>query len=601
MTQASEDAPGKLGGMKKKPSAASSAGGGKRKKVSKACIFCKRSHMYCNETRPCERCIKREIGHLCRDDPPAPTPAVRAEPLPLPPSHPQATPVGQDFSAYPPNVGGSGNGNAFLPASIPSNSPSAPLFSPATTAGTGAPQPDFPMLSLSPSNPSPMNMQMNLQMNPMMPMLVDGSWGPGGEDGLFGLGLNDFLRSLDEAGGEGSLAGLMDGFLASTPTNLTPAPHQHQQQHQQQQYPPLQQQQFPPIQPAQPQSSLQQQMGQGQGQGQAVGMGVGQHGGGGSGSGLGSGQRTQGSSEGGSVEPVLGGNKSVPSSSFSPSFSSSLLPSLPHIFIVPFRDDNVLTATLIDVDCVNHRTERYLLAAADQKDGSRDERLARVIRAKFEAGLLRPYNHVAGYTRLSKAFSLPAHIFIVDVGEVRWIESNMSLAGRQRTLQTLSEFRPAFRAVAASLTDLDLVFIEEAFERMMLDYDRVFSAMGIPACLWRRTGEIYKGNKEFAELIGVSIDQLRDGRLAVYELMAEESAVNYWEKYGNIAFNASQKAVLTTCVLVNQTTQAQAQAGKKKKKEPVPEALINCCFSFTIRRDSYQIPSMIVGNFAPIT
>ena len=26
----------------------------------------------------------------------------------------------------------------------------------------------------------------------------------------------------------------------------------------------------------------------------------------------------------------------------------------------------------------------------------------------------------------------------------------------------------------------DLVFIEEAFERMLLDYDRVFSAMGVP-------------------------------------------------------------------------------------------------------------------------
>ena len=56
----------------------------------------------------------------------------------------------------------------------------------------------------------------------------------------------------------------------------------------------------------------------------------------------------------------------------------------------------------------------------------------------------------------------------------------------------------------------DLVFIEEAFERLLLDYDRVFSAMGIPACLWRRTGEIYKGNREFAELVGVSEYMLRD-------------------------------------------------------------------------------------------
>jgi hypothetical protein len=56
----------------------------------------------------------------------------------------------------------------------------------------------------------------------------------------------------------------------------------------------------------------------------------------------------------------------------------------------------------------------------------------------------------------------------------------------------------------------DLVFIEEAFERLLLDYDRVFSAMGIPACLWRRTGEIYKANREFTELVGIDGIMLRD-------------------------------------------------------------------------------------------
>jgi PAS domain-containing protein len=60
---------------------------------------------------------------------------------------------------------------------------------------------------------------------------------------------------------------------------------------------------------------------------------------------------------------------------------------------------------------------------------------------------------------------------------------------------------------------MDLVFIEEAFERLLLDYDRVFSAMAIPACLWRRTGEIYKGNREFAELVGLDSFMLRDVRL----------------------------------------------------------------------------------------
>lgn len=48
------------------------------------------------------------------------------------------------------------------------------------------------------------------------------------------------------------------------------------------------------------------------------------------------------------------------------------------------------------------KTERFLLTAADQESGSRDERLNRVIQAKYEAGLLKPYNYVKGYARLSR-------------------------------------------------------------------------------------------------------------------------------------------------------------------------------------------------------
>lgn len=34
--------------------------------------------------------------------------------------------------------------------------------------------------------------------------------------------------------------------------------------------------------------------------------------------------------------------------------------------------------------------------------------------------------------------------------------------------------------------------------------------------------------------VGVPIEHLQGGKLAIYELMGEESAVNYWEKYGNV-------------------------------------------------------------------
>ena len=48
------------------------------------------------------------------------------------------------------------------------------------------------------------------------------------------------------------------------------------------------------------------------------------------------------------------------------------------------------------------KKEKFLLMAADQEAGSRDERLNRVIQAKYEAGLLKPYDYVKGYARLSR-------------------------------------------------------------------------------------------------------------------------------------------------------------------------------------------------------
>lgn len=45
---------------------------------------------------------------------------------------------------------------------------------------------------------------------------------------------------------------------------------------------------------------------------------------------------------------------------------------------------------------------------------------------------------------------------------------SMSPNSRQRILNVMGTFRPAFRDVAQSLTDIDLILVEEAFERLLL-------------------------------------------------------------------------------------------------------------------------------------
>ncbi|KAJ3041537.1 hypothetical protein HDV00_009012 [Rhizophlyctis rosea] len=260
-------------------------------------------------------------------------------------------------------------------------------------------------------------------------------------------------------------------------------------------------------------------------------------------------------------------------------------------------------------------TEKFFITAADPGfDGpsptsiSYPDRLSTILNAKFEAGLLKPYNYVNSYSKLQ-----------------RWMDSHMSAPSRQRILNVMGLFRPQFRSVAQCLTDIDLVLVEEAFERLLLDYDRVFSSMGMPAALWRRTGEIYKANREFGALVGLPMEDLRNGVVCIYELMSEESAVNYWEKYGSIAFDADQKAVLTSCVL-KYVGEGEGDAGSSigggdagspggsvvtgspvgsREGSPTGSGFrkrkggLDCCFSFTIRRDRYNIPLLIAGNFLP--
>jgi len=109
--------------------------------------------------------------------------------------------------------------------------------------------------------------------------------------------------------------------------------------------------------------------------------------------------------------------RQAPASASTPTPVSASV-STPSITTIPNLISNISASSI----------NRFLLTAADQESGSREDRLARVIRSKYEAGLLKPYNYVKGYARLS-----------------RWMEGNVSQESKQRVLMPLSVLRPKFR------------------------------------------------------------------------------------------------------------------------------------------------------------
>ncbi|KAL7753223.1 Transcriptional regulator of nonfermentable carbon utilization [Sorochytrium milnesiophthora] len=193
---------------------------------------------------------------------------------------------------------------------------------------------------------------------------------------------------------------------------------------------------------------------------------------------------------------------------------------------------------------------------------------------------------------------------------VSWVKERMDKPDILRICRALASFRPSFMALILNLTEEDLVFMEKCFQRTLLEYEKLIVYSGTPTVVWRRTGEIALVGKEFCLLTGWSRDRIGAGgannvplgpgpngaatsswlygmdaskKTYIYELMDAQSALSYWEHFSAIAFDNSQSSVVSTCVLV--TPQGRS---------------IPCAFCFTIKKDIFDIPLAVVGNFLPI-
>lgn len=460
----------------------------KRRKVNHACVYCRRSHMTCDLQRPCARCVKRDIGHLCHDEPRDPpkrnkSEAGMAEIAPAPDP--------QEAS----NDARSANGNGRY-----RQQSNGDMFS---DNGNGAPQIAQPR-PISPTqlhhrapsmNSNPLNFDWNntnvqnqfQDMHHLHPGYLFNTSEVTNEYNL----LNDFLSNslLDEGAvysGEDAATLLNDPLLSTSSVNaLTNSMQQNNNNNH---------------------------------------NGHLNH---------------QQSSMGPPPQAAAGNEISRPSSTF-------------------------------PVD--NRARDKFYMTAADPAGlSSAEDRLHKLLKAKYDAGMLKPFNYVKGYAKLNT-----------------YMEKNISRESRVRILRQLERFRPKFREAMQSLTDMQLVLVEMWFERSLMEYDRVFASMAIPACCWRRTGEIFRGNREMAELINVPTDKLRDGKLAIHEIIAEDSLVSYWEKFGAIAFDQSQKAILTSCSLKSPETETDANGNSVTLNVKGKEG-VRCCFSFTIRRDTHNM------------
>ncbi|KIY44482.1 hypothetical protein FISHEDRAFT_31460, partial [Fistulina hepatica ATCC 64428] len=152
-----------------------------------------------------------------------------------------------------------------------------------------------------------------------------------------------------------------------------------------------------------------------------------------------------------------------------------------------------------------------------------------------------------------------------------------------RIVRALAIFRPSLIALQMPLSWDDEVFVERCFQRSLIELEKLVSYSGTPTVVWRRTGEICLAAPEFCMLTEWSAEELVGKKKYIWELFENQSVVEYWENFASHAFENTTQSVYSHCVLL------------KPSGCPVPAT---CCFS--IRRDLFDLPSIIIGQWLPL-
>jgi len=177
-----------------------------------------------------------------------------------------------------------------------------------------------------------------------------------------------------------------------------------------------------------------------------------------------------------------------------------------------------------------------------------------------------PFDYTEGYHFLMK--HLPGRF-----------EKNDTL----RIVRALAIFRPSLIALQMPLSIDDEIFVEKCFQRSLLELDKLISFSGTPTVVWRRTGEICLVAPEFCMLTEWSMEELVGHKKYIYELFENQSVVEYWENFASHAFENTTQSVNSHCVLL------------KPSGAPVPAT-----FCFSIRRDLFDLPSIVIGQWLPL-
>lgn len=173
-------------------------------------------------------------------------------------------------------------------------------------------------------------------------------------------------------------------------------------------------------------------------------------------------------------------------------------------------------------------------------------------------------------------------------------------------LKLIASYRPTFISAHKSLLKpYDLMFLEMTFQRTLIDFEKLLHLNSLPTIIWRRTGEIVSISDEILSLLGYKLNTILSKRTFIMELMYDdESIINYFKLFQSVAVGNLHLTIITRCKLkINPDRDPPKQdSGRMSITEQrfQNHDYIEFCSVWTVKRDLFDIPMLILGQFLPV-
>lgn len=210
--------------------------------------------------------------------------------------------------------------------------------------------------------------------------------------------------------------------------------------------------------------------------------------------------------------------------------------------------------------------------------------------------IVQPHNYKSAYLELLKF--LRSRFIGDSKASLRKDERDGSSQLQHIAHSIKTHYAPIFVTLTTNLIAQDLKLQELILQRALLEYENMARLVNCtPMCIWRRSGEICFASNEFISLTGFNKKEILNKRKFIMEFMDNESILDYYEIFHEyLAFGSKQSGPFNALAGTSDGQAVFSECNLLLKNG----CFLRCSCIWTVKRDGFNIPMLVMGQFLPI-